>query len=129
MQKAVLSLLFAMAHVVGVRDSHTILVEDKGALSVVTLRNVSVMADEEAPATDYLRRLLANSWVYIDNGDVYRAPDALYINGDMNRHAWRTMRILGEMDLGVRPPAAAPKPKSRGTTASRTKSRRSARSR
>lgn len=129
MQKAVLSLLFAIAHVVGVRDSRTIIVDDKGALSAVTLKNVTVMPDEEAPAADYLRRLVANSWVYIDNGDVYRTPDALYINGDMNRHSWRTMRILGEMNLGVRPPATTPKPASRGASASRTKSRRSARSR
>ena len=129
MQKAVLSLLFAMAHVVGVRDSHTIIVDDKGALSAVTMKNVVVMPDEEAPAVDYLRRLVANSWVYVDNGDVYRAPDALYVNGDMNRHSWRTMRILGEMDLGVRPPEPKPKPASRGATASPTKSRRSARSR
>lgn len=97
-----LALLFAMSRVVGVRDSRTILAETNGIVSTVTLNHVAVAAEEEQQAVEYLRQLIANKWVFIDNGDVYRSPDALFINGDMNRHPWRTMRYLGELNLGAR---------------------------
>ena len=41
--------------------------------------------------------------------EVYRSPDALYINGEMIRHAWRAtrnMRYLGQFDPGPRMGAA-----------------------
>jgi hypothetical protein len=108
-----LAVWFSMSHIVGVRDSRTIVAEMNGVMSTVTLKDVVVAPDEEAQAADYLRRMLANAWVFIDKGDVYRSPDALFINGDMNRHPWRTMRYLGELDLGARakgqPPGVAVK--------------------
>jgi hypothetical protein len=97
-----LAVWFSMSHIVGVRDSRTIVAETNGIVSTVTLKDVVVPLDEEPQAADYLRRMLANAWVFIEKGDVYRSPDALFINGDMNRHPWRTMRYLGELDLGVR---------------------------
>ena len=97
-----LALLFAMSRVVGVRDSRTILAETNGIVSTITLKNVAVAAEEEQQAVDYLRQLIGSKWVFIDSGDVYRSPDALFINADMNRRPWRTMRYLGELDLGAR---------------------------
>lgn len=91
-----------MSKVLGIRDSRTILIQTAGVLSTVTLANVSIAPDEEALAADYLRRTIGNAWVLVDRGDVYRSPDALYVNGDLNRHPWRTMRYLGELDLGPR---------------------------
>ena len=134
-----------MSHVIGVRDSHSIVVDTNGVTSVITLKNVAVSAEEEADASAYLRQMVANAWVFVDNGDVYRSPDALYVNADMNRHPWRTMKILGELDLGARakgqpvgnsvsapvlpavPQRATPIP--RGTSTSRTRSRRTVRPR
>lgn len=133
-----------MSRVLGVRDSHSIVVDTSGVVSVVTLQNVAVAAEEEADASAYLRQLIANTWVFVDGGDVYRSPDALYVNADMNRHPWRTMKYLGTLDLGARakgqaagnkvvsptlpplPQRVTPAP--RGTTASRSRSRRTARS-
>ncbi len=91
-----------MSHVVGIRDSRTIIVDTNGVTSAITLKNVETASEEETQAADYLRRTLANTWVFIDSGDVYRSPDALYVNADMRQHPWRTMRYLGELDLGVR---------------------------
>lgn len=96
------SLIFAMSHVIGVRDSHTIVADTNGVTATVTLKNVAVTPEEETRAAEYLRQVLGNAWVYIDNGDVYRSPDALFVNSDMNRHPWRTMRYLGQLDLGAR---------------------------
>jgi hypothetical protein len=91
-----------MSRVVGVRDSRTIIVDTKGVTSTVVLNSVSIAPEEEAAAAEYLRRIVANQWVLVDNGDVYRSPDALYVNADMNKHPWRMMRFLGEVDLGPR---------------------------
>jgi len=91
-----------MSRVIGVRDSSTIVVDTKGAIATVSLKNVSIAAEEEAAAAEYLRRMIANQWVLVDGGDVYRSPDALFINADMNRHPWRSMRYLGQIDLAPR---------------------------
>ncbi len=93
-----------MTRVIGVIDSHTIAI----AGSKVVLRGVDIPASEEIAATQYLRGLLTGAWVYVEDGDVYRSPDALYVNGEMQRHAWRTvpgMRYLGESYPGSRPRA------------------------
>lgn len=135
-----------MSRVVAVTDSRTIVVETKGVRSAVVLTGVGVLSEEEMQAATYLRRTLSNAWVYVENGDVYRSPDGLYINGEMLRHAWRSgppMTYLGELDLGVRaknlppgnrvgpPPALPPpqtaKPARRATGASRSGSRRTVR--
>jgi hypothetical protein len=99
----------AMSRVVAVTDSRTIVVEADGTRSPVVLKGVVVAAEEETAAADFLRRLVSGSWVLVDHGDVYRSPDALYVNAEMSRRAWRTpanMRYLGESDPSVA--AAAP---------------------
>ena len=103
-----------MSRVVGVQNSRTILVEFAGRRSVVVLNGVAVVAADEASAADFLRRLLAGAWVLVEGGEVYRSPDALYINGEMIRHAWRNtpnMRYLGQFDPGPRTGAAAAAPR------------------
>jgi hypothetical protein len=94
-----------MSRVIAVRDSRTLVVQTNGRQSVITLKDVNIAPAEEAIAVEYLRRLIANAWVLTDNGDVYRSPDTLYVNGEMIRRAWHTapgMRYLGQLDLGVR---------------------------
>ena len=97
-----------MSRVIGVRDSRTIVVDTKGAIATVVLKNVSIAADEEDAAAEYLRRMISNQWVLVDGGDVYRSPDALFINADMNRHPWRNMRYLGQIDLAPRAKGESP---------------------
>ncbi len=104
--------LFAipMTRVTRVVDSHTIVANN----AAVVLRGVDIGAADEEAAAQYLHRLLDGAWVYVEDGNVYRSPDGLYINGELQRHAWRTaanMRYLGEVSPGpirsaaVRPPA------------------------
>ncbi len=86
-----------MLRVGRVVDSRTIVL-DGGA--TVTLRGVDVPPADEAMAADYLRSILTNAWVLVENGgDVYRSPDALYVNGQLIMHAYRSaskMTYLGE---------------------------------
>ena len=78
----------AMSRVVSVENSHTIVVETKGARSTVVLRDVAVAAADRLVATDYVRRILSDAWVYIEDGEVYRSPDGLHVNGALRRRAW-----------------------------------------
>lgn len=100
-----------MARVGRVIDSRTIVL-DGGA--TVTLRGVDIPPADEALAADYLRALLGNSWVLVEDGDVYRSPDALYVNGQLITHAYRhaaRMTYLGESMPGSRAHATAPAPR------------------
>ena|GEM_PF-1863727 len=86
-----------MVRVARVVDSRTIVL-DGGA--TVTLRGVDIPPADEAMAAGYLRSILGNNWVLVENGgDVYRSPDALYVNGQLITHAYRgsaRMTYLGE---------------------------------
>jgi len=100
-----------MARVGRVLDSRTIVL-DGGA--TVTLRGVDIPPDDEALAAAYLRSILGNGWVLVENGDVYRSPDALYVNGQLITHAYRhsaRMTYLGESMPGPRARTLAPAPR------------------
>ena len=103
-----------MVRVARVIDSRTIVL-DGG--STVTLRGVDIPPADEAMAADYLRSILGNSWVLVENGgDVYRSPDALYVNGQLITHAYRGsahMTYLGESMPGQRLPAPRATPQTR----------------
>ena len=145
---SIASAVFAapMARVVAITDSRTIVVNTNGIRTLIAMSGVTVPADEEVEAAEFLRRTCLNAWVYVENGDVYRSPDGLYINEELSRRAWRTspgMKYLGDLDLGSRaknqpvgnkasaaPEPGAPqviKPVRRGSSASPSKSRRAAR--
>ena len=70
--------------------------------TTVTLRGVDVAAEDEADAVAYLRTIVsAGSPVYVDNGNVYRSPDALFLNGQLMTRAWHSLhqeRFLGWAD-------------------------------
>ena len=86
----------SMIRAAGAADRQTILLEGGATLR---LRGVDLPADEEPAAREYLQRLVAGLWIYVENGDVYRSPDALFINGEMARRAWKSgtkMTYLGE---------------------------------
>ena len=100
-----------MVRVARVTDSRTIVL-DGGR--TVTLRGVDIPPADEAMAADYLRSLLGNSWVLVEDGDVYRSPDALYVNGQLITHAYRgaaRMKYLGESMPGPRARTVAPAPR------------------
>ncbi|HKS22486.1 MAG TPA: hypothetical protein VJZ76_06800 [Thermoanaerobaculia bacterium] len=98
-----------MVRVGRVLDSRTIVV-DGG--TVVRLRGVDIPPADEAMAADYLRSILTNAWVLVEEGgDVYRSPDALFVNGQMIMHAYRgasKMTYLGESMPGQRTTTTAP---------------------
>src|SRR6184192_2567433 len=100
-----------MVRVARVTDSRTVVL-DGGR--TVTLRGVDIPPADEAMAADYLRSLLGNSWVLVEDGDVYRSPDALYVNGQLITHAYRgaaRMTYLGESMPGPRAHTVAPAPR------------------
>jgi hypothetical protein len=99
-----------MVRVARVIDSRTIVL-DGGA--TVRLHGVDIPPADEAIAAAYLRSILGNSWVLVEyGGDVYRSPDALYVNGQMIMHAYRGsahMTYLGESMPGPKAHAPAPR--------------------
>jgi hypothetical protein len=114
-----------MMRVAQVTSSNTIVLE--GGKSV-TLRGVLVPADEEAAARDYLAQLVAGRWVAIENGDVFRSPDALFINGELARRAYLApnvhMTYLGELNPAPRPESRATAPQKRAAPARGFRKRR-----
>ncbi len=79
-----------MVRVTDVVDGRTIVVDDNGRLATVTLGGVAVPDDEAADAVVWLKRLVLGQWVLVEPGGlVYRSPDALFVNNEMSRHAWR----------------------------------------
>ena len=101
-----------MTRVGRVLDSRTIVL-DGG--TTVTLRGVDIPPADEAMAADWLRSMLTNAWVLVENGgDVYRSPDALYVNGQLITHAYRSasrMTYLGESMPGQHARTNAPAPR------------------
>src|SRR5437588_2636270 len=111
-----------MARFSKVIDSRTIVVERIGGTEVVHLTNVAVPAEDEQAARDYLTEKLTGSYVYVENGNVYRSPDALFINRELAYGAYAAstkMRVFGEVNPGrraqkspapVRAPVQIPRP-------------------
>lgn len=100
-----------MVHVIGVRDSHTIVIDKHGVTAEIKLAQVLVAPADEANAVAWLRESIVNSWVMIEtdaqgNSWVYRSPDALFVNGELSRRAYdfrgAQMTYLGEVNPGAR---------------------------
>ena len=122
-----------MARFARVIDSRTIVVERIDASEVVHLTNVDVPAEDEQAARAYLEEKLTGTFVYVENGKVYRSPDALFINRELAFGAYAApslkMRFLGEINPGpraqaprampVREPMQVPRPKAPAHHASR----------
>jgi hypothetical protein len=113
-----------MARFARVIDSRTIVVERIGGTEVVHLANVDIPAQDEQIVRDYLTEKLTGSYVYIENGNVYRSPDALFINRELAYGAYASsslkMRVFGEVNPGprvqksaapAREPMRVPKPR------------------
>ena len=101
-----------MARFSKVIDSRTIVVERIGGNSeVVHLANVAIPAEDEQAVRDYLTEKLTGSYVYVENGNVYRSPDALFINRELAYGAYASsgvkMRVFGVSDPGPRPQKSA----------------------
>jgi hypothetical protein len=111
-----------MARFSKVIDSRTIVVERADGPEVVHLVNVAVPAKDEQVARAYLTEKLTGTYVYVESGNVYRSPDALFINRELAYGAYSApslkMRVFGEINPGthpqkapaVREPMQVPKP-------------------
>ena len=121
-----------MARIVDVVDSHTIVVEEQGLRSTVHLAGVTVAPPDEVQAVEFLRRTTASGWVLVERdnahpGDawLFRSPDGLSVNGEMQRGAYRNagaqMTWLGESDPGPAAKATAPRRAAARATASRSR--------
>ena len=103
-----------MLRVVRIAGPATIIVEHDGARSEVRLSGIEVTDPQKSFA--YLTWTIGSSWVMVEDGRVYRSPDALLINDDLVRKGFarstsaalvnRTPAVyLGELN-----PERAPKP-------------------
>ena len=114
-----------MVRVLSIKDARTIVVDNRGVATEVTLAQVVIPPADEAAATSYLRQSLTNAWVMVERDAggavfVYRSPDALFVNGELARRAYAmtgtSMVYLGEVNPGPRrversvAPARAPAP-------------------
>ena len=105
-----------MLRVLRIENPSTIVVARDGAPLRVTLSGIEITDPSHAQA--YLEWSLPSAWVMIEDGRVYRSPDALCINDDLVRKGfarstnetvvYRTpVTYLGELN-----PERAPKTKS-----------------
>lgn len=103
-----------MARFVRVIDSRTIVVQRTDAAEVVHLSNVNVPANDELAAREYIEEKLTGTFVYVENGEVYRSPDALFINRELAYRAYAApslkMRVLGEVNPAPRAQASRATP-------------------
>lgn len=126
-----------MARFTSVIDSRTIVVDRAGTSEVVHLTNVDVPAEDEQAARTYLAEKLNGTFVYVENGNVYRSPDALFINRELAYGAYAAtvikMQVFGQLSPGPRPQAApkaatvsqpVPAPRPRPATITRAARRR-----
>jgi hypothetical protein len=102
-----------MVRFVRVTDSSTIVVARiNGPEEVVHLTNVAVPAEDEASAREFIQQKLAGTFVYVEDGKVYRSPDALFINRELAYGAYASsvkMYYLGQVNPG--PHAKTPIPR------------------
>jgi len=99
-----------MVRVISIKDSRTVVVDDRGVAAEVTLAQVVIPPAEEEAAAAYLRKTLVNSWVMMERDErgayLYRSPDALFVNGALATRAYAQsgaeMIFLGEVSPGPR---------------------------
>lgn len=72
-----------MLRVVRIAGPSTIIVERDGVPSEVRLSGIEVTDPQKSLA--YLTWTVGSSWVLVEDGRVYRSPDALLINDDLVR--------------------------------------------
>ena len=95
-------------------DGQTIVVDRNGTQVVVTLDGVNVQPEDQTAARTFLERELAGKWLLVENGNVYRSPDTLFVNGAMRQRGYINPgapreRYLGEADFDAKKSEAAPK--------------------
>lgn len=102
-----------MARFVRVTDSRTIVVDHIGGREeVVHLANVSVPAEDESAAREFIQQQLKGTFVYVENGNVYRSPDALFINRELAYGTYASslkMHYLGIINPGPRAQTPVPR--------------------
>ncbi len=111
-----------MARVVRITGPSTIVVVRDNVQTEVVLTGIEITDPQNAMA--FLSWTLGSAWVTVEDGQVYRSPDAMLINAELVKKGFarptsaaipephNNAVYLGELDLGVRektrPPAKAP---------------------
>ena len=85
-------------------DGQTIVVDRNGTQVVVTLTGVSVEPEDQIAARAFLEHELSGKWLLVENGNVYRSPDTLFVNAAMQQRGYidpgrPRERYLGEADF------------------------------
>ncbi|HSP16445.1 MAG TPA: hypothetical protein VLV78_16995 [Thermoanaerobaculia bacterium] len=108
----------SMARVVRIAGPSTIVVIRDNVQSEVALTGIEITDPQNA--TGFLSWTLDSAWVAIEDGQVYRSPDAMLINAELVKKGYarptgaaipavHTNAVyLGELDLGAREKARAP---------------------
>ena len=100
-----------MLRVISVKNTRTLVVDNRGVAAEITLGQIVIAPAEEEAAAAYLRNTLTGAWVMVETdvrGEsyVYRSPDALFVNGELSRRAYFgssvQMTYVGEVMPGPR---------------------------
>ena len=89
-----------MVRFVRAADGQTIVIDRNGMQVAVTLSGVSVAPEDQLAARTFLEHELTGAWLMVDNGNVYRSPDAFFVNGAMQKRGYIDRRNLRETYLG-----------------------------
>jgi hypothetical protein len=103
-----------MVRFIRVTDSRTIVVARIGGPEeVVHLTNVAVPAEDESAAREFIQQKLTGTFVYVEDGKVYRSPDALFINRELAYAAYASsslkMQYFGEANPGPHAKVSLPR--------------------
>jgi hypothetical protein len=98
---------------VRVVDAHTVIVETGQTQRSVTLAGLDGSSPSNGMAIEYLQKFVG-SWVLVEShtdgsADLYRSPDALFINSELQRHITGNLPVsLAETHAGTYLGEAAP---------------------
>ena len=111
-------------------DGQTIVIDRNGTQVAVTLTGVSVQPEDQLAARAFLEHELADRWLLVDGGNVYRSPDVFFVNGAMQQRGYINPgrpreTFLGEADFGPKEKRATAPPSRSGSRTYRRTSRRS----
>jgi len=69
-------------------DGQTIVIDRDGTQVAVPLAGVDVQPEDQAAARAFLEHELTARWLFVENGNVYRSPDTLFVNRAMQQRGY-----------------------------------------
>jgi len=93
-------------------DGQTIVIDRDGTQVAVTLAEVNVQPEDQAAARLFLEHELTGRWLFVENGNVYRSPDTLFVNRAMQQRGYINPgkpreTFLGEADFEAKKSGSA----------------------